>query len=322
MEYILGVDGGGTKTVVRIADLKGRTLSEVICKAGNYKSVGIENARGNITQGIITASSNIKDHKEIFFKSACFGLSGLDSEKDGAVFRKMILIKEIKPLLDLNKVIFCNDSRIGLEAGSSNKNALMIICGTGSNCFGINEFGVEAKANGWDYILGDEGSGYDTGIKALRAVMRAHDKRGAKTILEEMILKELLLKNVEELIEWTYSKKFTSDRFASLARVVCMAAEQNDRAAINILKKQTDEALISISSVVRQLGISKKSFDVVFVGSLFRCEKYFKAVLESKLMNKFDKIVFKPLKDKPVYGAIKLAIKNIQTHQTQGQGLV
>lgn len=312
LDYILGVDGGGTKTVIRIADTTGKTVSEHICGAGNYKSVGIESAEENINKGIFTAMAAIDINAEgIYFRSSCFGLSGLDCENDKAIFAKMIFNGKFKKLLDNKKTILCNDSRIGLSAASDNRNGIMIICGTGSNCFGINEYGKEAKANGWDFILGDEGSGYDTGIKALKAVMRAYDKRGPKTILTQKILQELNLGKTEELIEWAYSSSFSSGRFAALAKIVCEAAKQEDKVSIKILNNEVREAFISISTVASRLDISKKDFDIVFVGSLFRCEKYFKNVLEAKLKARFPNIIFKPFNDKPVSGAIKLALRNL-----------
>ncbi|MBA7602935.1 hypothetical protein ES703_10031 [subsurface metagenome] len=112
----------------------------------------------------------------------------------------LIFDSKIKGYLDPASTIMCNDTRIGLAAGSDSKNGVMIICGTGSNCFGVNEEGKEAKVNGWDYILGDEGSGYEVGIKALRALMKAYDGRGESTLLSKTILEDLNIKNVSELM--------------------------------------------------------------------------------------------------------------------------
>ena len=111
-----------------------------------------------------------------------------------------------------------NDTRIGLEAGSSSKNKIIVIAGTGSNCFGVNEEGKEAKANGWDYILADEGSGYKVSIKGLRAVMRDYDGRGEKTLLSKTILDELGFKNILDLSEWAYKKPFSKEKLGSLAK--------------------------------------------------------------------------------------------------------
>ena len=205
----------------------------------------------------------------------------------------------------------CNDTRIGLAAGSDSKNGVMIICGTGSNCFGVNEEGKEAKVNGWDYILGDEGSGYEVGTKALRALMKAYDGRGESTLLSKTILEDLNIKNVSELIRWAYKDSFSKDRIAAIAKTVCKTAEMGDKISKKILKEEADEAIISVKTVVDKLGLADKEFDLVFVGNVFKCEKYFKSVLMRKLKSKFTKINFKSLTKKPVEGAIKLALENL-----------
>jgi len=312
LDYILGVDGGGTKTVIRITDYHGNIVSEIITGAGNYKSVGISVAEENITKGVLSAIRQIGNETgDVFFASSCFGLSGLDSEQDETIFKNIIFNNKIKKLLHPDKITICNDSRIGLAAGTDNKNAIMIICGTGSNCFGINEEGEEAKANGWDFILGDEGSAYEIGVKALRSIMRAFDKRGIKTLLTQTILKELNIKDVQGLIDWCYNIPFSSERFAALTKTVCNTAELGDKLSIKLLRDEAMEALLSVSVVAKKLKLKSRQFDIIYVGSVFRCERYFKQVLTEKLKEKFPKINFAPLKDKPVSGAIKMAIKNL-----------
>lgn len=75
-------------------------------------------------------------------------MSGNDSYEDKNIYRRIIFNSKIKNYLIPTKTIVYNDTRIGLAAGSNSKNSIMIICGTGSNCYGINEKGEEAKANG------------------------------------------------------------------------------------------------------------------------------------------------------------------------------
>jgi len=309
--YLLGVDGGGTKTTVQIADCNGRLMTEKKSGSSNYKSVGVENAKININNAVLGAIRNIKISDNIFFKSSCFGLAGNDSKEDASIYHKIIFNSKIGSYLNPLNTIICNDTRIGLAAGSNSKNGVMIICGTGSNCFGINEEGREAKVNGWDYILGDEGSGYEVGIKALRALMRAYDGRGESTLLSKTILEDLKIKNVTELIRWAYGYCFSKDKIAAIAKTVCRTAEMKDDISIKILKEEVYEAFISIKAVVKKLNLIEKEFDLVFVGSVFKCEKYFKNVLIDKLKEKFPKINIIPLTKKPVEGAIKLALKNL-----------
>jgi len=311
LDYILGVDGGGTKTTVQIADCNGKLITENKSGSSNYKSVGIENAKININDAVLGATRNLKVTDKIIFKSSCFGLSGNDSREDKNIYHKIMFNSKIRDYLNYASTIICNDTRIGLAAGSDSKNGIMIICGTGSNCFGLNVEGKEAKVNGWDYILGDEGSGYEIGIKALRALMRAYDGRGESTLLSRTILEDLNIKNISELIKWAYGDSFSKDKIAAIAKTVCRTAEIGDRISIKILEEEAIEAVDSVTVVVNKLNLADKDFDLVFVGNVFKCEKYFKAVLMKKLRDKFPKINFKPLTKKPVEGAIKLALENL-----------
>jgi len=311
LDYILGVDGGGTRTIVQVADLSGEVVAESESGSSNYKSVGIKIAKENINKAVFKVIDLLNNSKEFTFKNACFGLSGNDSCEDRDIYHKIIFDSKIKDYLNPASTIICNDTRIGLAAGSNSKNGIMIICGTGSNCYGINEEGKEAKVNGWDYILGDEGSGYAVGIKALRALMKAYDGRGESTLLFKTILEDLNIKNVSELIRWAYIDSFSKDKIAAIAKTVCRTAEMGDRISIKILEEEATEAVNSVTVVANKLNMADKKFDLVFVGNLFKCEKYFKSVLMKKLKSKFTQINFMPLTEKPVEGAIKLALGNL-----------
>ena len=162
-----------------------------------------------------------------------------------------------------------------------------------------------------DYILGDEGSGYSIGLKGLRAVMKTYDGRGKNTLLSGKILENLKLKNIQELMKWVYSKTPVKEKIAELGKVVCNTAELNDKISIRILKEESMEAVITIEAVIKKLRLEDKDFDLVLVGSVFKCKKYFKYVLYKKLNGKFPKINYKPLIKKPVEGAIRLAIENL-----------
>jgi len=311
MNYILGVDGGGIKTTVQIATISGEKVSGMVSGSSSYKSVGIKEAIENLNTGIFSAIKNLKSPKDIFFASSCFGFAGNNNEGDIEIYKRIVFNNRLSSYLDPKKTIICNDTRIGLELGSENKNKIIIIAGTGSNCFGVNQKGEKVKANGWDYILADEGSGYQVGLKALKAVMRAYDGRGKKTLLSKTILKEKNLKNIIELTKWTYEDACPKGRIGSLAKTVCETAEMGDKASIQIFKEESEEVIISINTVAQKLGFKNKNFDLVFVGGLFKCEKYFKNIISSKLKKIFPGINFMPLLANPAAGAVALAIKNM-----------
>jgi len=313
LDYLLGVDGGGTKTIIAVANLDGKIIIEKLISSINFKSVGVKGAKENLISGlnIIIEELINKDKNQPFFVSSYFGLAGLNTSYDENVYREIIFNKDIIDYLNINKAVLCNDTVIGLAAGSMNKNRIIIICGTGSNCYGVNEEGKEAKANGWDYILADEGSGISMGIKTLKAIMRAYDGRGEPTLLTKTVFDFLKINSIDELNRWTYDIPFSKDRFASLSLPLCNTAEMGDKVAINILKEEAEEVIISVSTVVRKLNLENKNFDLVFVGNNFKCIKYFKKIILKKLKNMFPFINYVPLTNKPVEGAINLALKNL-----------
>jgi N-acetylglucosamine kinase-like BadF-type ATPase len=310
MEYILGVDGGGTKTLAAAADMDGRIVAETEFGSSNFKSSGFEKARENYTAGILKLAAKLRKSfkdKTPFFKSACIGLAGLNTAYDRKMFNELVLNDDLKLILDIENTILVNDTVIGLAAGSMKKNRVIVIAGTGSNCYGINAEGGQAKANGWDHILGDEGSGFSMGIHTLRAIMRAYDGRGPETLLMENVFEYLKIKDIDELNMWTYDTEFSKDRFASLSLVLCNTAEMGDKVAIKILKKEAHEAILNVKTVVSKLKLENKDFDLVFVGKNFRCKKYFTDIILKKLKKDFPLINFLPLINRPVEGAVRLA---------------
>ncbi|OFW64875.1 MAG: hypothetical protein A2Z35_04285 [Actinobacteria bacterium RBG_19FT_COMBO_36_27] len=184
----------------------------------------------------------------------------------------------------------------------------MIICGTGSNCYGMNESGKEAKATGWDYILGDEGSGYEIGRKALKAIMKAYDGRGKETLLTKTILESLNIKDISHYIIWAYEGGYSKEKIASMAKTVCKTAKLSDDVSIKILEEEAQEAFVSVITVVKNLDLVDKNFDLVLVGKLFKCKRYFRDILNKKIRDKCNGVNIKPLTNKPVEGAIKIAL--------------
>ena len=313
MEYILGVDGGGSKTVVMIANGKGEILIRKEGSATNYKSIGKEAAQKNLNEVILgTIKKLANKDKDLIFSSSCFGLAGNDHEEDYKIYEDIINNLSFKRLINFKKNIICNDAKLGLSACSNNKNKVIIICGTGSNCYGINEEGIESSSNGWDYILGDQGSGFSIGIRALRAIAKGYDGREENSpILVENIFNSLGFNSIHELERWVYFPHVSKDNISGLAAIVCKAAEEGDSKSIEILKDEAYEVVITVTSVVNKLSLQEKKFDLVLMGSLFKCRRFFKEVFVNELNKKFKYINFVTLEKEPVEGAIELALLSL-----------
>lgn len=313
MKLILGVDGGGSKTLAKVKELATQKSAEFESGSSDYKSVGIQKAKNNINVAVLNAikklnlSLNIEGVK---IDSSCFGLSGYDCSSDYNIYRRIVFNKELKKILLVKKTFICNDTRIGLIVGSNNKNSVIIVCGTGSTCFGMNEDREEARVNGWDYILGDQGSGYIIGLKSLQALMKFYDGRDKATKLKDTIFEQLNINDISSLVNWVYNP-FLKEKISSLAIAVEKTAELGDKVSIDILKFEALEALKSIKTVVNRLKIGQKYFDCILAGSIFNCEKFFKSIIVKKLFECYPNINIKHLDKKPVEGALIIAKQNL-----------
>ena len=311
MNYILGVDGGGTKTEVRIADTSGANVAEAASGSTSYKSIGINKATENLNSVVFRAMKKIKSPDDIYFISSCFGFAGNNTKEDEKIYTGIVFNGKLEGRLNKKKTFICNDTVIGLEAGSRKKNKIIVIAGSGSNCYGVNEDGKKVKTTGWDYVLADEGSGYQTALKALKAVMKAYDGRGEKTLLSRTVLEELDLKDITDLNKWAYTRPFSKGRISALSETVCKTAQKGDKISIDILSGEAEEAVLSVSTVANKLGFKNKDFDLVFVGGMFRCKKFFRNLVTSRLEENFPGINFLPLLADPVEGAVKIAIERL-----------
>ena len=98
-----------------------------------------------------------------------------------------------------------------------------------------------ARAGGWGYVLGDEGSGYWIGRAALRAVLREADRRGPRTALTPLLLQHFGVAAAQSLIHEVYQNNLRPAAIGSLARCVQAAFSEGDEAAIGILRGAADE---------------------------------------------------------------------------------
>jgi N-acetylglucosamine kinase-like BadF-type ATPase len=147
------------------------------------------------------------------------------------------------------------DGRVHL-AGSAPPWGLAVIGGTGSIVYGWDAQGRSARAGGWGYLLGDEGSGYAVGLAGLRAVTKAHDGTGSPTLLAERILSALGLDAPPDLIRWMYRAPLPRAEVAALSRVVEASAAEGDPLAAAILEEAGRDLAAAAVAVAARLGLN------------------------------------------------------------------
>ncbi len=304
MAIVLGLDGGATKSVSMVADTSGNILCRIESGPSNYQNIGKEKAKESITKAINNAIKTSKvEADEIDL--ACFGLAGMDSEKNYEV-----LYNIIRDINIFREVLLLNDAEIGLAGATGCQSGIVVNAGTGAVAFGVNDSGEKRRAGGWGCLIGDEGSAYDVSRKALMAAAKAYDGRGRPTILLPMIIETLELNKFENIIELLYLKGMSTKAMASLAPLVFEAAQKGDIVSRDILEYAGKELGLSTLPVAKSLGLDEGQYPIVPIGSMFKPGfPLYESFVEVIKQNLPDSIITKP-RFEPVVGAILLALKH------------
>lgn len=307
-DFVIGIDGGGTKTLGAIAGEDGVTIAQYEVGSTNPHSNPMDVVRQNLkalTHNLLQqAGCKAEDVKAI-----CLGMAGVDRPEDRPMVKN--LVNEFLPVAEVLPV---NDGVIALTGGALKPYGIIVISGTGSISFGINEKGERVRAGGWGHILGDEGSGYNIALKALRAIMRAHDGRIAETKLKDLMLGHLKLERPDQLLGWIRDIQANKAEIAALSRFVHQAANEGDATANEILQTEAEELAEIVEAVAKRLfAEGQQNYEVIVAGgNLRKADGYFE-MFGGALAKRLPGIwVARPRKE-PVDGAVILALDLMKT---------
>lgn len=297
MNYIIGIDGGGTKTVGLLADGTEKIVARVESGPSNYHVVGAAKTKqvlGDLISELLTGvNAALEDCVAV-----CLGMAGLGRPVDREVIGQLCAELGIR-----QKCILTHDAQIALIGGAGTREGVIVISGTGSIVYGINAHGAEARAGGWGHILGDEGSGYDIALRGLRAVVRASDARSARTELTGLMLEAIGLQHPNDLIRWVHNA--SKDEVAGLATQVFVAASLGDSVAQQILRQAADELALASKVVIDRLGFNQP-FNIVLSGGIFTHQQSFVEQLEGLLRATTLHADVTLPQNEPAYGAVLL----------------
>jgi N-acetylglucosamine kinase-like BadF-type ATPase len=186
---------------------------------------------------------------------------------------------------------------------------LAIVAGTGSIALALNREGKDARAGGWGYLLGDEGSAFRTGLLGLRAACRAADGVGESTALLPLLLKELGTTDAREFIPAVYRGKWDKAALARLAPIVLGAAASGDRTATAIAESEARELAKTAAGAVAAGGLPRDGVPMALTGGMVVENAQFR----ERFLNELRACGVTPgpvgLVEEPVVGAVVLARK-------------
>ncbi|HNR31702.1 MAG TPA: BadF/BadG/BcrA/BcrD ATPase family protein [Candidatus Hydrogenedentes bacterium] len=265
MPYYLGLDAGGTKTFCLVGDETGRVLGFGRAGAGNYEVRGVEAAaienRRAVEQALGAASLRLED-----VRSVGMGIAGADLPEDYVMLDREIFT----PLFGAIPRVFRNDSMAGLRGGLREPYGIVIACGTGCVCAGVNRDGRDARVGGLGEEFGDKVSGSSIGVEGIQAVWRARDGILPPTLLTALFVERSGCADVEELFHKLYRGELSYADLQPMAKIVFDAARLGDAAACDILEWGGRYLGQMVNACARKLGMSEDLFKVAMAGSVFK----------------------------------------------------
>lgn len=304
-QYVIGIDGGGTKTAAALANSSGDILGWGESGPSNYHAVGIEAAFAALDRAITVAWQQAGLKPELPAAMG-IGLAGVDRPRDRQLIEGWAAERYAGVPLRL-----VNDAQLVLAAGTADNRGVAVIAGTGSIVIGQDPAGNTARAGGWGYLLGDEGSGYQVGLAALQAAARAWDGRAAQTSLTGRLLEFYGIQTPPELIAAVYRPENSRPEIARLARLVDEEAQNGDPAAREIIAAAGRELVLTVQAVIAKLHLSAPVPAALAGGFLLQS-----AALQSAFQSSLAQmgVILNPVcaVEKPVLGAVCLALRSLR----------
>jgi N-acetylglucosamine kinase-like BadF-type ATPase len=203
---------------------------------------------------------------------------------------------------------------VGAWAGATQMQpGIVVIAGTGSTAFGMNQHGHLRRTDGWDYILGDVGSGYDIGRAGIRHAMKSFDGRAAPTLLTEALKATYGVNGAEEMRRLVDSGPFGKMQIALFAQAVARVADAGDAAARTILAQAGKDLGEQALAVAYALRMEEEELLVAAVGGVFQSDRWVLESFQRCIQQEVPHPVFCPPLHPPEMGAAILALRRLES---------
>jgi glucosamine kinase len=316
--YVMGVDGGATKTLAAVLDLEEGKLHLGHGGPSNQDAVGPE-AAVKALLGAADEAIEAADIQASQLGAAVLAIAGTDTDD---------LVRNVRAART-DAWILVNDVVAAWATATGGGPGVAAIAGTGSNVFGVGGSGADARpwrVGGWGHLLGDEGSGYWLGVQSIKAAIRDRERSGPETALSEAVMEFFDEPSVEAVAASVYTKPLTKGEIAAFAVETCKLAERGDAVARELYAWGARELAQQIVSVIRQIGLDadssddREEFPVGLIGSAFKAGAIFVEPLTRAVHECAPHARVGPVRLAPVGGSLLLAARACGNGETVDVG--
>jgi glucosamine kinase len=299
---VVGVDGGGSKTLVMLADERGGEIVTVEAGPSAVRPGESERSATTIAAAVRDALA-AAGMSHVMPKVLCVGVAGVGRETERQALWQSLVAADLA-----EEVVVHADATIALDDAFGDGAGILLIAGTGSIAYGRGPTGALARCGGWGPVFGDEGGGSWIGRRALSIVTAAHDGREPETLLTGAILTAAEVEQIEELIPWAATA--TPAMFAGLAPAIANSAEAGDLRANALLSIAAEELALHVRTLARRLfGDEQAAAPVALAGGLLSRGTLLRKRLEHRLKSAVPGAVIRTEDVVPARGAVRGALR-------------
>ena len=299
-DYVVGVDGGASKTVALVGTADGKILGRGKSGSSNYHNIGSSAASESIRTAVVQAKQDagLRDAR---LDIAIVALAAIDSSKDSRVATRFVRAKQLA-----KSTYVIHDSVDALYAATRGEPGIIVNSGTGSFAAGTSRARRYVRVGGWGNLIDDKGSAYDIGMKAIMMGFRMVDGRTPRTSLVSLVKRALRVKLFDEILDLVYVNRIGVDEIARLAPLVSKTANR-DKVCQDILQDAGLSLAELVCTAARELQLTRKRFMIYTNGGGFKAGRYLLNPFASMIKNVCPRARIRELDIEPVKGSFWLA---------------
>lgn len=305
MRYVIGIDGGGTKTHLNIATLDGEKLASCVTGSSNLAAEG----KTAVARRLVELIKSALEGAGLSGEDCAFlfmGAAGVVSEGG-----KAALTDILSEVIARDKIRVTDDAVPAFEGALGRGSGILLISGTGSICLAKDDYGNSCIVGGKGHLCGDEGSGFFIGQAVLRSIFSAFDGRGDKTALVHLVYERLNVSSPQELMDAIYANGgMSKEQIASFAPLCTLACEQGDPVADRILQDAAQQLFLHVAAAVGKLSFPENRTCLAYSGSILKKDTCLRLKFQSLVADRYPNIEIIESKNDAVWGAVSLALQN------------
>lgn len=306
MNYVIGIDGGGTKTHLRLAAASGELIAEVFGEASNLGSNSQTAVTNNLEQlvknGLALAPGTLGECAAV-----CLGTAGISMASAPQILRNILL-----RATGCQNVTVVGDHELLLCDEAEKNPVVLVIAGTGAICYGKKDAQTTVRSSGWGHLVGDEGGAYYIAARGLQKALKAYDHRAEKNTMLSYFFRQLGVSTVQELISYIYDGNTKKQQIAELAKAVDAAAKDGDFAAQSVLADAANELVDSCVAVIKSIEVAEKPFTVLLSGSVMTKNLFVRNAFEERISNLYSRAQIREPQRDAAWGAVKIALDSLK----------